>query len=91
MRSSAPGKRTSSVEVQDITPHGVWLLADGREFFLPHEQYPWFKDAKVIEVCNVRLLNGMHLYWPDLDVDLEVDALNRPEDYPLIAAPRPKH
>lgn len=84
MKSSAPGKSTSSAEVQDITPHGVWLLANGREYFLPFDQYPWFRNAKVADVYNVCLLHGTHLHWPSLDIDLEVDALDRPEDYPLI-------
>jgi hypothetical protein len=34
-------------------------------------------------VHNVRFLHGRHLHWPDLDVDLEVDALEHPERYPL--------
>lgn len=83
MRLSAPGKGTSSAEVQDITRHGVWLLVRGQEYFLPYVQYPWFRDAKVAEVYDVRLLNGMHLHWPALDVDLELEALERPENYPL--------
>jgi len=29
------------------------------------------------------LLHGFHLYWPDLDVDLEIDNLENPEKYPL--------
>jgi hypothetical protein len=28
-------------------------------------------------------LHGYHLYWPDLDVDLEIDNLKNPEKYPL--------
>jgi len=30
-----------------------------------------------------QLLHGYHLYWPDLDVDLEIDNLENPEKYPL--------
>jgi len=29
------------------------------------------------------LLHGYHLYWPELDVDLEIDNLENPEKYPL--------
>ena len=83
MKSSATGKSTSDAEVQDITRHGIWLLAKGREYFLPYDQFPWFKNAKVAEAYNVRLLHGMHLHWPDLDVDLELAALDQPKKYPL--------
>jgi hypothetical protein len=83
VRSSAPGKRTSSAEVQDITPHGVWLLAKGREYFLSYGLYPWFKKATVAAAYNVELLHDMHLHWPDLDVDLELESLEAPEKYPL--------
>ncbi|MEI6126634.1 MAG: DUF2442 domain-containing protein [Pseudomonadota bacterium] len=31
----------------------------------------------------MQLLHGYHLYWPDLDVDLELDNLEFPERYPL--------
>ena len=27
--------------------------------------------------------NGCHLYWPELDVDSEIDNLGSPEKYPL--------
>ncbi len=62
---------------------GIWLLANDREYFLSHDRYPWFKDATVKEIHNVQLLHGMHLHWPDLDVDLEMAALDQPEKYPL--------
>jgi hypothetical protein len=32
---------------------------------------------------NVRLLNRVHLHWPDLDIDLEVQSLEHPDQYPL--------
>ncbi|GAF68497.1 unnamed protein product, partial [marine sediment metagenome] len=53
------------------------------EYFLPYNDYPWFKEAKVKEILNVNLLHGYHLYWPELDVDLEIDSLDNPQNYPL--------
>lgn len=84
MKSHALGRRTSSVEVQDITRFGLWLYCRGREYFLPYKHYPWFENAKISAVQNVRLFHNSHLYWPDLDVDLEVDSLQEPEKYPLV-------
>ena len=85
MKSSVLGKNTSRVEVQDITRHGIWLFAKGREFLLPFKDFPWFKDAKVSAVYNVALQHQSHLYWPDLDVDLHIDSLDSLEKYPLLA------
>jgi hypothetical protein len=83
MKSAKHGKSTSPVEVQGISKFGVWLFVQGEEYFLSHEEYPWFKNARVSEVMNVRLINGNHLEWPDLDVDLELESLVHPEKYPL--------
>jgi hypothetical protein len=55
----------------------------GKEYFLPFEKYPWFKDVKVSSIANVELLHNHHLYWPDLDVDLSIKILSNPEKYPL--------
>lgn len=83
MKLSALGKSTSQVEIQEISKHGIWIYVKGREYFLLYKDYPWFKEAKISEVYNVQLLHGMHLHWPDLDVDLELEALQYPEKYPL--------
>lgn len=85
MRSSVLGKNTSRAEVQDISPHGIWLFAKGREFMLPFADYPWFKDAKVSAIYNVKLVHRTHLHWPDLDVDLDLESLRHPERFPLVA------
>lgn len=85
MRSSLLGKTTSRAEVQDISRHGVWLFVRGREFLLPFQKFPWFKDAKVSSVYNVKLVHQSHLYWPDLDVDLALESIEHPDRYPLVA------
>ena len=84
MKSLTLGKNTLRVEVLDISQHGVWLYVRGREFFLPYKDYPWFQEARVSDVYNLKFLHGSHLYWPGLDVDLELDALENPKNYPLI-------
>jgi dihydropteroate synthase len=77
------GKGTLQVEVLNINSHGIWLSVNDTEYFLPYDEYPWFKDAKVKEILNVTLLHGHHLNWPDLDIDLEIDTLENPQNYPL--------
>ena len=88
MKSQTPGTSTSDAEVTNIDTHGIWVLVKSKEYFLPYEHFPWFKDAKVRDIVDVRLLHGKHLYWPTLDVDLTIDALSNPDKYPLVARPQ---
>lgn len=84
MRSKPLGKSTSPVEVLNVSKHGFWLCVSNREYFLPFDQFPWFREAKISAILNVRLPQPHHLYWPDLDVDLELESIESPEKYPLI-------
>ncbi len=74
----------SKPEVTHISMHRVWLLLDEQEFFLPFDEFPWFQDATVKTIHNVERPMPQHLFWSDLDIDLHVDSLRNPEDYPLI-------
>jgi len=78
------GKKNSEVEVSHINAHGLWLCIKDKEYFLPYSDFPWFKEGKIKEILNVQLLHGYHLYWPELDIDLEIDSLENPQSYPLI-------
>ena len=78
------GKNTSEVEVLNIDRHGLWLYTKGKEYFLPFEEFPWFNEAKIAEVLNVELLHNFHLYWPSLDVDLDLRSLEDLSGTPLI-------
>ena len=83
MKSKMRGKNISEVEVSNISSNGFWLYVKSSEYFLPYDEYPWFKEAKIKHILNVKLLHDFHLYWPDLDVDLEVNCLENTGDYPL--------
>ena len=78
-----PGKSTSKVEILNISQGGIWLYVQSREYFLPYEHFPWFKQARVSEIYDVKLQHRHHLRWPQLDVDLELESLEHPERYPL--------
>ncbi|MBU0566952.1 DUF2442 domain-containing protein [bacterium] len=84
MRLKIAGESTSQVEVLNISKHGLWLLVHQDEYFLPFESFPWFEDASVSSILNVELPQQHHLYWPDLDVDLELESIESPEEYPLM-------
>ena len=76
---------TPTLEVTNISRHGIWLYWHDREFLLAYEQFPWFRDAKVSDILDVRLESPEHLYWPALDVDLSLSILQEPERYPLVS------
>jgi len=71
------------ISVENITPFGIWIFVKGKEYFLSYEDYPYFKEQTLSSIQNVQLLHGYHLYWRDLDIDLEVNNLEHPEKYPL--------
>ena len=68
MKSEPLGKSTSEVEVTNISRHGLWLIVDDEELFLPFDEFPWFKDASVQAILNVQR-HAEHFHWPTLDVD----------------------
>lgn len=79
-------KNTEStlVKVLSITADGVFITAFGKDYFLSFNRLPWFKDAKVSDIMNVRNIGTMGIRWDSMDVDLELDSLIHPEKYPLI-------
>lgn len=89
MKSAAPGSSTSPVEVTNVSPHGLWLFVGERELFVSFKEFPWFREASVREITNVRLPSPHHLYWPDLDIDLAVESIEHPEKYPLVSQAQP--
>ena len=87
MESNQLGKHTSSVEITNISAHGFWILFDERELFLSFEIFPWFEDANMGAILHAERPQPYHLYWPELDVDLEVESIEHPVRYPLVAKP----
>jgi len=77
------GKNISKPEITNISEHGFWIFLQNKEYFLPFDNYPWFKDATVSQISDVELIRNHHLYWPKLDVDLTTEILENPGKYPL--------
>jgi hypothetical protein len=83
MNSKTLGESADKAEITHISAHGVWLLAGGRELFMPYDKFPWFKDAPVGKILNVEEPHPGHFYWPDLDVDLSAEIIDHPERFPI--------
>jgi hypothetical protein len=85
MKSEITGNATSGAEVLNVSPHGFWLLVQEREFFLDSDLFPWFRQATLDQLFAVELHHRDHLHWPRLEVDLDLDRIEHPERYPLVA------
>ena len=80
-----PGTSTLPVEVSNVSQHGLWVLLDAEELFLPFEQFPWFRNATIDQICSVARPTDDHLYWKLLDLDLSVQSIHNPAAFPLVA------
>ncbi len=85
MKLSNIGTTTlASTEILNISGYGVWIAVKGHEYFLSYQDFPWFKAGTIDQILHVELLHENHLYWPDLDVDLTIDMVREPGQYPLV-------
>lgn len=80
-----PGTNTSEAEVTHVSAHGFWLLLAGEELLLPFVDFPWFKQATIDQLIDVKWPSPNHLYWPQLDVDLAVESIRNPQAFPRIS------
>lgn len=74
---------SAKAEIQNISDQGIWLLVNGREFFMPFTEFPWFLKATIEQIYDLQFFHGNHLHWPALDIDIDVQSLKSPELYPL--------
>jgi hypothetical protein len=84
MKSKELGTNTSPVDIH-ITQFGLWLCIHDEEYFLSYKDYGFFKDATINDIYEVELHHKTHLYWPSLDIDLDIEILKNPRQFPLIA------
>jgi hypothetical protein len=85
MTSALRGKRTSAVQVTNVSPHGFWLLLDERELFVAFTEFPWFHGATIRQLTDVERPVSHHLRWPSLDVDLSIESIEHPDRFPLVS------
>ena len=77
------GTLTSLIEITQVSSQGFWLLLPTEELFLSFENFPWFKDVTIKELCEVEWPSEKHIYWPNLDIDLSIDSIRDPLAFPL--------
>jgi hypothetical protein len=75
----------SAIEISLVLNQGFWLLKENEDLFLAYADFPWFKEATIAQITNVERPSVDHLYWPSLDIDLSVDSVRDPSNFPLIS------
>ena len=87
MKSGRPGNAILSAEVAQVSNRGMWLYLPNtqREYYLSFEDFPWFKEATFRQLSAIEVERGHIVRWPELDVDLDLDRIENPQRYPLIA------
>lgn len=80
-----PGTVISAPELTHVSKHGFWLLLADEEILVPFEQFPWFRHASIDQLTRIEWPTPDHLYWPELDIDLSLESIRRPEAFPLLS------
>ena len=84
MNSLNTGTDISDCKLTSINDLGLWILISDKEYFIPFAKYPGFTESSIDQIFKIRFLPPSQLRWEDLDIDIELDALAKPESFPLI-------
>ena len=82
MSSLKHGTDILEYEVTNIEKFGFGLYNAGRAYFIDYESYPEFQNVPVKSILNIQKKDPDQFHWPDLDIDIELNALKNPEKYP---------
>jgi len=74
----------TSVSVRSILPDGIFISVSEKDYYVSYDRLPWFRNAKISDIFNVKMCGNEGIRWDTLDVDLEIDSLKYPEKYPLV-------
>jgi hypothetical protein len=77
------GTNTSTNSVTAIAQTGFWFLYENKEYFVPFSDYPVFKSCPIDTIFNIEFTAPNQVRWADIDVDIEMDALANPSQFPL--------
>jgi hypothetical protein len=84
MKSEKRGMITLDSLVSNISLMGFWLLIEDKEYFVPFADYPIFQKATIEQIFSVEQIAPGQLHWRLLDADIELDALEHPDKFPLV-------
>ena len=65
--------------VHVISPNGIWILTNDKEYFISYRDYPVFETASIRQIANITTDFSGNLHWEELDADIEIAALENPK------------
>ncbi len=86
MNLSVSGNNTLAYEVTNISKNGFWLLVNDHEYFISYSDYPEFLEMSVQQIFTVKSIDLKQFHWSekDIDIDIDIESLEKPEVFPLI-------
>ncbi len=70
--------------VLTICNDGIHIVIDREDLFLSFDDFPWFRGADAATIQYFEASPAGHLRWPAMDIDLTLDSIRDPAQYPLI-------
>jgi len=71
-------------KLTSINDIGFWVLVGDKEYFIPFADYPGLKESSIDQIFQIQFLPPSQLHWKNLDIDIELEALSKPESFPLL-------
>ncbi len=84
MNLSSVGTTISDSCITNVSEQGIWLFANGKEYFIAFADYPMLKSIPVQKIFTVKYFHPEHLLWEEFDIDIELSALVNPENYTQV-------
>ncbi len=81
-----PGTNISAAEVAHVSINISGCVLAMKSFLVPFSEFPWFRQATIEQLTTIEWPSPDHLHWPLLDVDLSVESIRHPENFPLVSA-----
>jgi len=65
-----------NIRVTSITHDGFWITICATEYYCTFEKFPWFRNGTEEQIKDVQG-DVTHLFWDELDIDLNEDSFKR--------------
>lgn len=76
-----------TAEVKMVSSEGLYLYVDGKGYFAAFKNFPYLADLSIPQLFNVKYCGDGDIRWEEADIDLNVEILARPEDFPRVMHP----
>jgi len=76
-----------TAELKMVSSEGLYLYVDGKGYFASFKNFPYLADLPIAQLFKVKYCGDGDIRWEDADIDLNVEILSRPEDFPRVMHP----